>query len=145
MHDDTPIRVLVVSGDGGLRETAATLVLKHGAYVATAAGGADAFRICTSPHPPDVVLVDGCAAEASGGSVAALLDGLCKVFGPRPRVILLAGEGTPVEWRDHPEVFEVLDPPWSVETLGGAIREAVARCSIRPPAFPPPRLVTRSA
>jgi hypothetical protein len=58
MRDDSPVRVLVVSSDTNLRETAATLALKHGAYVATTTDAKGVTRICASAHPPDVLLVD---------------------------------------------------------------------------------------
>ena len=135
MPDDAPVRVLVVSADGGLRETLAFVALRHGAYVATSGDAIDAFSKCTSAHPPDIVVIDGRRGRGELGSADGLLDGLASTWGSRPRAILLGDPDMPAAWWNHAAVAKVLEPPFSVSALESALGEAVNRASIRPPAF----------
>ena len=114
------LRVLVVDDEPLVRWAIAETLLAEG-YEVDEAGDADTtiHTLCTAASLPDIVLLDLCLPDSSD---LTLLETVC-LIAPEATIILMTAYGTQAV-RERARCLgaaAVLDKPFDVEGLGGAI------------------------
>lgn len=114
------LRVLVVDDEPLVRWAIAETLLAEG-YEVDEAGDADTtiHTLCTAASLPDIVLLDLCLPDSSD---LTLLETVC-LIAPEATIILMTAYGTQAvrERARSLGAAAVLDKPFDVEGLGGAI------------------------
>ncbi len=110
----SPLNVLVVDDEPGIREVIAAFLRSDGHEVTTASNGREGLEQFES-HPFDMVVTDRAMPEMNGDQMA----GLIKESQPDIPVVLLTGFGTLIRSTgvQPPSIDAVLDKPVTLKTL----------------------------
>lgn len=116
-------RVLLVEDEPVLRELTIDILVEAGYDVTEAGDGSSALDILQSPAPIDLLLSDIRLPGADGYELAATGCALR----PELKVILMTGYApTPLPRQLHDLVHNVLQKPFAIDSLPGAIAAALA-------------------
>jgi len=117
----TPLRVLVVNDDPGMRDGVGLSLKRSGSTVNQARGGAEALRM-VRPGSYDAVVADLHMPGMDGLQLAARLKAVDPAL---PVLLLAAGDYETAPGAPHLGAFDVISRPFSPEELTAALQKAL--------------------
>jgi PAS domain S-box-containing protein len=112
--------VVVVEDQPALRAVARRVLERKGYSVHTAASGEDAARLLAGlPFPPDAMVIDINLPDGDGRDVAKA------ALARHPMIATIMTSGAPETIRELGEHAQLLEKPYSVETLSAAVAAAI--------------------